>query len=81
MPSLFHKARKHLSDNHTATFTVTLKPHRHNMTIDAAAAFFDIPDFCAVLGDYFLLKQTYADHCGQCKSLLNVNLPFSHIHV
>ncbi|KIM80064.1 hypothetical protein PILCRDRAFT_73629, partial [Piloderma croceum F 1598] len=81
VPSLFHKARKHLSDNHTATFTVTLKPHCHNMTINAAAAFFNIPDFCAVLGYYFLLKQTYADCCGQCKSSSNVNLPFSCVHV
>jgi len=79
--SLFHKARKHLSDNYTTAFTVTLKPHCHNMTINAAAAFFDIPDFCVALGDYFLLKQTYADRCGQHKSSSNVNLPFSRVHV
>ncbi|KIM83716.1 hypothetical protein PILCRDRAFT_88067 [Piloderma croceum F 1598] len=81
VPSLFHKARKHLSDNHTAAFTVTLKPHHHNMAIDAAAALFDIPDFRAALGDYFLLKQTYANHRGQRKSSSNVNLPFSCVHV
>ena len=79
--SLFHKSQCHLSDDQAAAFTVTLKPHHRNMTIDAAANLFKFPDFHAALSDYFPVLQTYADHCGQRKSGLNVHLPFSHIHV
>ena len=79
--SLFHKARRHLSDDQTAAFTVTSKLHYRNISIDTAANLFNIPDLRAALGDKFLLEQTYADHRGQRRSAPNVHLPFSHLHV
>ena len=36
---LFHKTRSHLLDDQTAAFSVTLKPHQWNITVDQAAAF------------------------------------------
>ena len=79
--SLFHKSQRHLSDDQAAAFTMTLKPHHHNMTIDAATNLFKLPDFHVALCDYFPVLQTYADRHGQCKRGPNVHLPFSHIHV
>jgi hypothetical protein len=79
--SLFHKAWRHLSDDQAAAFTVTSKPHYHNISIDTAANLFNIPDLHVALGDKFLLEQMYADHRGQRRSAPNVHLPFSHLHV
>jgi len=79
-PSLFHKTRSHLSDNHAAAFMVNLKPH-HKITVQAAATLFGLPDFQGALGDFFVLKQTYAERRGQRKSPPSVGLPFTHVHI
>jgi hypothetical protein len=44
-PSLFHKTQSHISDSHTAAFTVTIKPHRTNVAVDNTAAMFHLTDF------------------------------------
>jgi hypothetical protein len=79
--SLFHKTWSHLLDDQTAAFSVTLKPHQQNITVDKAASFFTLNDFRAALGDYFVLQQTYAECHGQWKSIPSVILPFSHVHI
>jgi hypothetical protein len=79
--SLFHKARRHLSDNQAAAFTVTANPHHKGLQVDAAATLFNLGDLRAALGDFFVLKQGYGARRGQRKSLPSVMLPFSHVHI
>ena len=79
-PSLFHKTQSHLSDNHVAAFMVNLKPHC-KITVQAAATLFGLPNFQGALGDFFVLKQTYAECHGQRKSSPSVGLPFTHVHI
>ncbi|KIM88976.1 hypothetical protein PILCRDRAFT_61652 [Piloderma croceum F 1598] len=79
-PSLFHSTRRHLSDDRTAAFTVNKKPHQ-KLTVDAAATLFNISNFRASLGDFFVLNMTYAAWCGQRKSSASITLPFTHVNI
>jgi hypothetical protein len=79
--SLFSKVRSRISDDRSTAFLVNVAPHHPNLTVDAAAHLFHIPDFHGALGDYFTLRQLYAACHGQRRSTPNCELPFSHIHV
>jgi len=80
-PSLFNKVHSHISDNCSAAFLINVAPHHPNLAVDSAAQLFHILDFHGALGDYFTLRQSYAACCVQRRSMLNCELPFSHIHV
>lgn len=79
--SLFDKHRSHVTDDRLTAFTVSIKPHYANVPIDTIAHSFQVPDFHAALGDYFVLKQSYAARHGQRRSTSDCRLPFLQIHV
>lgn len=81
--SLFDRARRHLSDDKTAAFTVAVRPHYPDEPVDLVMDVYDhtVRDFRAACGDFFILKQSYSDRQGRRKSSTECALTFSEIDV
>ena len=55
--------------------------HKNVVPVASIISGFTLPDFQAVLGDFFVLNQSYTQHHGQKKSRHNCPLSFQQIHV
>ena len=79
--SLFTEACSHITDDQITTFSVSVKPHFTTAPINTVINSFKVPDFCAALGDLFILDQSYSAQHGHRKSRQDCALPFRYCHI